>query len=104
MTIPELIEKINILAWGLRGNSALQVATGSPAPPVVIVAAYDDLRARTADLNDSEVEILRHCCQLIRTNYWHGRAMEAIEVEGALPPPPVPPAIPMSPPIQADPA
>ena len=102
MTIPDLILAIKKLAKSERTTAALIEAVSNPSPVSVIVETYDDLRSRTADLDENEIEILRHCCRMIRTNHWHGRTMEAIEVEGALPPPPAPAMTAIPPTAQLD--
>jgi hypothetical protein len=95
MNIIELSTQIHALAWGTRGTDALREATASPSPVSLIVAAFQGMRERVADLNANETEILRTCCQLIRHHQWHGLAQVTVAVEASLPPPPVPPASPI---------
>ncbi len=99
MNLIDLRNQIDSLAWGPRGTDGLKGATATPSPVTVICAAFQDMRGRP-DLDASETEILRACCQLIRANQWHGLAQDTVEVEAALPPPPPPPELP-APPIQA---
>ncbi|MCA3696242.1 hypothetical protein [Aquidulcibacter sp.] len=87
MHLVELRNQIENLAWGPRGTDGLRAATASPSPVAVVCAAFQDMRGRS-DLNEVETEILRACCQLIRSNQWHGLAQDTVEVEAALPPPP----------------
>jgi hypothetical protein len=89
MNVTDLRNQIDTLAWGPRGSNALKVATASPSPVAVVCAAFQDLRERT-DLNESETELLRACCRMIRTNQWYGLASDAVNIEAALPPPPAP--------------
>ncbi|GBF56447.1 hypothetical protein PbB2_00103 [Candidatus Phycosocius bacilliformis] len=92
MNLPDLRLAIDTLAMGPRGTQALREAIAHPSVVVVTVAAFQDLRSRVADLDDNEVEILRHACRHIRTNHWHGLTADAIAVEASLPAP-VPPAV-----------
>ena len=92
MNLPDLRLAIDLLAMGPRGTQALQDAIAHPSAVVVAVAAFQDLRTRVADLDDNEIEILRHACRQIRTHHWHGLTAEAIAVEAALPAP-VSPAV-----------
>ena len=87
MNLIELRNQIETLAWSDRGTDELKAATASPSPVSVIIAAFGDLKERVAELNDSEVEILRSSCQLIRNNQWYGLAADTVAVEAALPAP-----------------
>jgi hypothetical protein len=87
VSILELNSQIHALAWSARGTDALKTATASPSPVAVIVAAFSDLKDRVEDLNDSEIEILRSSCQLIRNNQWYNLALDTVAVEAALPAP-----------------
>lgn len=89
MSILDLRNQIDDLAIGPRGNDDLRAVISHASAVVVIVGAFEHLRTRE-DLVSSETEILRLCCRLIRTNFWHGLTEAAIAVEAALPPPPVP--------------
>ena len=85
MNLIELRNQIETLAWSDRGTDELKAATASPSPVSVIIAAFGDLKERIADLTNSEIEILRSCCRLIRENQWYGLASETVPVEAALP-------------------
>lgn len=95
MNILDLRSQIESLAWGPRGSADLQMATASPSPVTVVCAAFSELSKRP-DRTDGETELLRACCQMIRTNQWYGLAVEAVTVEQSLPPPPVPLGLPTS--------
>jgi hypothetical protein len=88
----DLKSQIDTLAWGPRGTAGLQAATAQASPAMTIKLAFDDMRARE-DLNNSETEILRGCCQLIRTHQWFGLVDDAVTVEASLPPAPSPEGI-----------
>ena len=82
----DLKNQIDTIAWGPRGTSELREAASHPSPVVACVTAFNHLKTRT-DRDDQETEILRHACQLIRTNHWFGLVAEAVEVEASLPAP-----------------
>ncbi len=91
MNLIELRNQIETIAWGPRGTLALQAATASPSPVMVICAAFQDMRARS-DLSTFETEVLRECCTMIRAHQWCGLVSEAVTVAASLPLPLEPPA------------
>lgn len=88
MNIIDLRNQIDNLAWGPRGNNNLRLATTQASPAMSIKIAFEDMRARD-DLDDTEIKILRGCCQQIRLNQWFGLAEEAANIEAGLPHAPV---------------
>lgn len=92
----DLKNALDALAWGPRGTKELALAASHPSPVVACVTAFNHFRIRS-DLDESEIELLRAACRLIRTNHWFGLVAEAVEVEASLPPPPPPPQPPTPP-------
>lgn len=90
MSIIEMKTKIDTLAWGPQGTDELKAASAHPAPPMAIYLTFTHMRGRD-DLDANEIEILRECCKMIRTNYWFGAYNDAMLTESRLPPPPAPP-------------
>jgi hypothetical protein len=89
MNIIDLRNQIDAIAWGPRGTDGLRMATTQASPAMSIKITFEDMKERD-DLDQSEIEILRACCQFIRVNQWFGLVADATSVEAALPPKPAP--------------
>lgn len=84
MNIIDLRNQIDTIAWGPRGTDGLRLATTQASPAMSIKLTFEDMSARD-DLDATETEILRGCCQQIRVNQWFGLVQEAAQVESSLP-------------------
>jgi hypothetical protein len=84
MNAIDLRNQIDTLAWGPRGTDELREATVQSSPAMVVKLAFEHMKDRQ-DLVETEIELLRSCCKIIRDNQWFGLVKDASIVEAGLP-------------------